>query len=84
MRKVTHDSDGVAGEPCLRALAVQMMLGFFIGTVLAIALVVNYTASLEHQLSSGHLIFASLLLASGVGVLFAVGALATFMLGSKD
>ena len=84
MRKVTHDSDDAAGELCLRTLAVQMLLGFLIGAVLAIALVVNYTASLEYQLSSGHLIVASLLLASGIGVLFAVGALATFMLGSKD
>ncbi len=84
MRKAPLSSDEVGEQPWLRALAAQMLYGFLIGVALAIALVMKYTASIEHLLSSGHMIVASLLLASGVGVLFAVGALATFMLGSKD
>lgn len=84
MPKVTLSPGDAEDELCLRALAVQMLLGFLIGVVLALALVMNYTASLEHLLSSGHTIVACLFFASGTGILFAVGALATFLLGSKN
>ena len=65
-------------------LAVQMLLGFLIGVALALALVMSRIAGLEHLLSSTHLIVASLLFAGGAGILFGVGAVATFLLGSKD
>lgn len=84
MPKTTLKSGEAEEEFCLRALAVQMLLGFLIGVVLAVALVMRYTTGIEQFLSSGHTIVACLFFASGTGILFSVGALATFLLASQD
>lgn len=83
MPRVTPSSNDAGDELCLRALAMQTVSGFLIGVALSVALVMSYSASLEQLLLSGHTFVACLLFAGGTGILFAVGALATFLLASK-